>query len=181
MESENRIKKDTSPYLIFKCEKCGQYMYVKPTQKTKKCLRCRRTYQVNKIERKLTIDEVEGMSRAVERVKELQDQLAVKELGSEPDLTTPNRFTIASDLPTQVRQAKKELQATGNKNATLDQKFAHLLWQLSKKHMSFPKYLIGLASMEYGIESSEVDLLIRRFIKEGKLKCSNNNYFRYSR
>ena len=180
MESENRIKKDISPYLIFKCEKCGQYMYVKPTQKTKKCLRCRRTYQVTKIERKLTINEVEGMSTAVESVKELQHQLAVEELGSEPDLTTPNRFTIASDLPTQVRQANKQLQSEGNKNATLDQKFAHLLCELSKKHISFPKYLIGLASMEYGIEPSEVDLLIRRFIKEGKLKCSNN-YFRYSR
>jgi hypothetical protein len=156
-------------------------MYVKPTQKTKKCLRCRRTYQVSKIERELTIDEVEGMSTAVERIKELQHQLAVEELGAEPDLTTSTRFTITSDLPIEVKKPQKKSQSKRNNNSTSEQKFSHLLCQLSKKYISFPKYLIGLASMDYGIEPSESDLLIRRFIKEGKLKCSNDNYFKYEK
>jgi len=181
MESEKRIKKDTSPYLIFKCEKCGQYMYVKPSQKTKKCLRCRRTYRVSKIEDKLTIDEVEGMSAAVAKVKQLQNELATEELGTAPDLSLSNRFIVAADLPNRVKQTKKSLESKGNNFATLEQKFAHLLCELSKKYTCFPKYLIGLASIEYGIEPSELGLLIRQFINEGKLNRANGDYFRFKK
>lgn len=170
------ITRDTSPYLIFKCERCGQYMYAKPEQKTKKCLRCNRHYKVSKIQKNLTIDEVEGMSAAVERVKQLQHQFSIQKMGTEPDLTTPDRFTIASDLPKTEKHTEQKLQSSGNNCATPEEKFTHLLCKLSKKYTSFPKYLIGLASTEYGIEPSELDILIRRFVKQGKLISTNTYY-----
>lgn len=172
------ITMDTSPYLIFRCERCGQYMYVKPGQKTKKCLRCNRHYKVSKIQQNLTIEEVKGMSAAVERVKELQHQFAEEELGTEPDLTTLDRFTIASELPKKEKRTEKKLQSAKNNCATLEEKFTYLLCKLSKKYNTFPRYLIGLASTEYGIKSSELDILVRRFVKQGKL-ISTDNYFRF--
>lgn len=42
-------KKDETPYLVFACRKCRQYTYVKTTQKSKKCARCRRTHTVSDI------------------------------------------------------------------------------------------------------------------------------------
>ena len=63
---EAAFKKDETPYLIYESSKCRQFMYVKTTQKGKKCLRCGRTHVVSKI-----IDSGEivyGMSAAVAEV-----------------------------------------------------------------------------------------------------------------
>ncbi|MHA2220106.1 MAG: DUF1922 domain-containing protein, partial [Candidatus Hodarchaeales archaeon] len=44
-----QFKKDETPYLIFACYKCKQFLYAKTTQKTRKCLRCGRMHKIEKI------------------------------------------------------------------------------------------------------------------------------------
>jgi hypothetical protein len=133
---------------------------------------------VSKIQRTLKVDEVRGMSTAVNRVKELQNRLAIEELGTDPDLSISNRFIVEADLSKQAKQTEDILREPENNSDTLEEKFTHLLCELSKKYKTFPRYLIGLASVDYGIESSELELLIIRFIKQGKL-VATANYLRF--
>ena len=85
------LAKDESNYIVFSCTKCHQYSYVKTTQKTKKCLRCNRTHQVQTLLGSGEI--VKGMTAAVERVKVLQNELAEKELGRSPGLVSSKGFS----------------------------------------------------------------------------------------
>lgn len=179
IDEKQGIIKDSSPYLIFKCQKCGQYMYVKPTQKTKKCLRCGSSYKMSKINQQLKVEEVEGMSNAVERVKELQNELARDHLGKDPTLKTPNTFSIASKFPGRFEKIEQRLEMDPKLDKTLENRFKELLSQLSKKFNTFPKYLIELASSEFGIDPSDLDLLIRRFIKNGALHIISGNYYQF--
>ena len=58
-----RWEKDINPYLVFPCVKCGRWLYVKKTQKTKKCLICNRTHQVKNLHNSAEV--VEGMTKAI--------------------------------------------------------------------------------------------------------------------
>jgi len=79
---EGALKKDQNPYLLFACSKCKQYLYVKTTQKTKKCLRCGRQHKVSSIINSGEI--VRGITKAVEMVQFRQNELAIIELGTTP-------------------------------------------------------------------------------------------------
>jgi hypothetical protein len=89
---KGKWKRDETPYLIFQCSKCQQYSYVKTTQKTKKCLRCNHTHQVQHLLGKGEI--VKGMTAAVERVIILQNKLSRNNLGRNPDLVSEKGFSL---------------------------------------------------------------------------------------
>ncbi|MHA1292432.1 MAG: hypothetical protein ACTSQJ_07175, partial [Promethearchaeota archaeon] len=60
---EIRWKRDKTPYLIFNCNKCKQYLYVKTIKKKKKCLRCGFVHKVKNIKYSKNI--VYGLTSAV--------------------------------------------------------------------------------------------------------------------
>ncbi|MFX0032553.1 MAG: DUF1922 domain-containing protein [Candidatus Hodarchaeota archaeon] len=156
-----RWKKDTTPYLIFACMKCQQYIYMKTTQKSKKCLRCGRSHQVKLIQERGEV--VYGISKAVDRVKELQNNLGQVKLSAEKE------FAIIS---------RKKIQEISS-NESLDNTFHALLKNLSAKYNEFPLYLIKIMAEDYQIPCSEIDLLIKRFIKERILISLKNRNFQY--
>lgn len=167
--TQSRFKKDQTPYLVFACSKCGQFSYVKPTQKTKKCLRCGRTHQVRTIKNAET---VLGMTAALERVKEKQNQLALNELGKEPDLEGFSTFSIAPNSPTPELNRERDLDAGEFENL-----FNTILSKLSKEHGNFPRYMITLMAKQRSFPMQELDMMISRFIQLGRLKTIRDGYF----
>jgi hypothetical protein len=176
IDKHNRIKKDKKPYIIFKCPNCEQYMYVKPSQKSKKCLRCEKTYSVEKIKIHFKVEIVKGMSNAVERVKDLQNQFAIKNLKEKPKLKSQNTFFTPTNINSTHIRNKKTIE-TMQKN-TLERQFTELLEVLSEQFNEFPKYMIELMAKEYDIEQKDLEILIRTFLKNGKLEMINNKYFK---
>lgn len=157
------ILKDEKPYFILRCSKCEQYMYVTPSQKRKKCLRCGRTHTVDKLE---VVEEVKGMTAAVERVKELQNTL-----GDKPILSGAGEFSIASFNA----RLKKTNYIT--KESELEAQFYDLLRNLTRKYTKFPYYMIELMAEEYRFDKSKLGSLLHQFIKKGIIKCTEENYY----
>ncbi|MFX0005441.1 MAG: hypothetical protein ACFFA7_06240 [Promethearchaeota archaeon] len=168
---ENKTwERDTTPYVVFACEKCHQYTYVKRTQKSKRCVRCGYTHIINKIKHQGEI--VNGISKAVELVKQKQNGLAVMELGSEPEFRTSGDFIITGN---EVKQNQK----LHHKSIHDDYSkiFEAMLYNLSETHKSFPYYIIEIIAENYGIPQTEVKLLVRNFEKSGVLIRSKNYYY----
>jgi len=155
-------KKDETPYVVFPCKKCRQYIYAKITQKTKKCLRCGRSHTVNNVKESGEI--VYGMSPAVELVKQRQDEFAIKELGTRPKFRTFNDFTISHSRNTKTNFEEKE------NGEEFKETFIKMLIDLSQKYNSFPFYIIEIMADNYGIPEAEVKFLTRSFQKQGILK-----------
>ncbi len=93
---EAGFKKDETPYIIFPCSKCKQYMYVKTTQKTKRCLRCGRSHKVVSINDSGEI--VEGITEAVNTVKQKQAEFAIKENGNIPEFRAIGDFKSSNKI-----------------------------------------------------------------------------------
>jgi len=165
------IKRDETPYLIFACEKCGGFSYVKIVQKTKKCLRCGRKHEVQDILKKGEV--VSGMTEAVNTVKRKQNELATPEFRSGSDFVVA-MFSVA--LP----KSKIKVVKNGDQEIDYKQKFTEMLFELSKLHKRFPKYMIEIMSKDYGIPAIELKTLIRNAKKSGRL-IKNDNYYHYSR
>ncbi|MFX1406871.1 MAG: DUF1922 domain-containing protein [Promethearchaeota archaeon] len=165
---EKTFKKDTTPYIVFRCSKCKQFSYVKSTQKTKKCLRCGRTYQVRSL---LTSSEiVYSMSAAVKAVQEKQNKLGLKKSDGAITLSTESDFII---IPS---NSKKTIPSTSTDNYS--EIFYKLLKELSRQNKTFPRYLIEIGAENYGIPASEVKLLIHEFLnKEILILFKNNGYY----
>jgi hypothetical protein len=171
---EDGWKRDKNPYLIFQCSKCQQYSYVKTTQKTKKCLRCNRTHQVQKLLGKGEI--VKGMTVAIERVKILQNELARSMLGRDPDLVSEKGFSLP--------QKEEFIQVSENNSSTpaieeLEDyypDFLKALRELSSSYKMFPLYLVDIIASEKGIPKSILPSLLRKAIREMKIKRINNLY-----
>jgi len=168
-------KKDENPYVVFKCAKCKQYIYVKTIQKTKKCLRCGRSYQVNKILKEGEV--LKGIVNAMNRVKQKQNDLALEETGANPDLRAINDFFVAGN-DTSIDRTSAASRKKGLKD-DYDQSFNQLLVRLSKLYHEFPEYLIKILGEEFEIPDSELKLLIRRFVNKKNLIPLNNNYYKY--
>lgn len=164
------FKKDQAPYLVFACSNCGQFSYVKTTQKTKKCLRCGRTHQVRTIKNAET---VLGMTAALERVKEKQNQLALNELGKEPDLEGFNTFSIASSIAAPSIPSREHCESEDFEGA-----FLNILETLTKKHGTFPKYMIELMAKQHSIPNRELEMLISRYPQLGRIKSLEKGYFK---
>ena len=162
-DDEVVIVKDEKPYFIFRCRKCEQYMYVKPTQKRKKCLRCGRTHIVNRLE---VVDEVKGMTSAVRRVKELQSTL-----GDGSTLSGASEFSVASSNA-RVKKTKDLMN-----ESELDTQFYELLQTLAEKYQKFPYYMIELMAQEYTISQNELRILLLSFLKKGILRQVDHSYY----
>ena len=165
------IKKDETPYLIFACKKCKEYSYVKTSQKNKKCLRCGRSHQVRNILKYGMV--VYGMTEAVNAVKRKQSELALPNFRSGSDFVVA-MFSVA--LP----KSKIKVVKNGDQEIDYKQKFTEMLFELSKLHKRFPKYMIEIMSKDYGIPAIELKTLIRNAKKSGML-IKNDDYYYYSR
>jgi uncharacterized protein YkvS len=167
------FKKDETPYLIFECTKCKQFMYVKTTQKGKKCLRCGRTHAVSKI---LDIGEiVNGMTTAVEEVKNRQNAIAISELGHEPELRAFDDFKVIGISP----QNNEFNPSATNKDQEEDisQRFKIMLKKLSSIYKTFPSYVLEVMADNYMIPHSQLKLLKKQFQNNGILKQLTNNKY----
>ena len=162
-------------YVPFIILKCGEYSYVKTTQKTKKCLRCGRTHQVKNI---TWGDVVKGMTAAVETVKEKQNRLAIKELGEQPDLHTSTDLCIAISIDEELSPSTKNRNKNIQEGEDYDEQFKEGLEQLSKIYTQIPDYLIIMMAEEKLIPLNEGELLIRKSVQLGVLIPLKNNYFK---
>lgn len=164
-------KRDQTPYIVFACKKCSQFMYAKETQKSKKCLRCGRSHKVSDIKNSGEI--VSGMTNAVKTVKERQNSLAIKELGILPEFKSLNDFRITKNI-------KSIGMAIDNCIVENDYfyKFKKMLIKLSEMYNEFPFYIIEMMAEDYGIPESEVKLMTPMFVKQGILIRLNNNSYK---
>lgn len=163
-------KKDETPYLIFTCSKCKQYLYVKTTQKTKKCLRCGRQHKVPSIINSGEI--VEGMTKAVEIVKTRQNELAIKEIGHNPELRADDDFTIKGKSTTisNINEVDDNNEFYGE--------FTNMLQKISESYDQFPFYVFEIMAENFGIPLSELKFLIKAFQKKGIIINSEGNLYR---
>ena len=159
---EIRFVKDESEYLVFACNECHQYSYVKITQKTKKCLRCGRSYQVKTLLTSGSI--VKGMSTAVRTVKELQNRLGT------PSFHADQEFVITSKSPptSTTRSQNPDLSSD-------ETKFLSLLANLSCIYKQFPLYIIKLMAPDYDIPKERITTLIAQNIKS-KILVKKEDY-----
>ena len=156
-------KRDETPYYIFTCKKCEQYMYVKTTQKTKKCLRCGRNHQVEHVRKSSEV--VNGISNAVEVVKARQDELAIKKLGGKPELRANGDFKVAGSI-SKIHESKSEGIDIENEYSC---KFKEMLVKISSIYKTFPFYVLEVMNDNYGIPPIELNILTRNCLKEGSL------------
>jgi len=169
MVEEATWKKDETPYLIFECAKCKQYLYVKTTQKGKKCLRCGRNHTVSNILNSGEI--VSGMTAAVETVKKRQDEFGKKELGHTPQFRAFGDFAVA------VKKSKNLSVVDDESSEETARKFNKMLKEISSNYKDFPLYTIEIMADRYGIFNSELKKLIKTFQKKGILvRLDNYSY-----
>ncbi len=170
---------DQKPYRLFQCSKCFQYQYYLPTQKSKKCLRCGKLYSVSDLK---PIEEVLGMSAAVSRVKELQNQIS----SNPPRFIAPSEFFI-------VNKAKKSEPENYSKQilnqSSVDEeehefiKALCLLRKACTRFTSFPYYITYIILHRIGLTSKKVNYVLRRAEKESKISKfvkNNTTYFRFN-
>ncbi|MFX0167311.1 MAG: DUF1922 domain-containing protein [Candidatus Hodarchaeota archaeon] len=166
---ETTWKKDETPYLIFQCAKCKQYLYTKTTQKGKKCLRCGRNHTVSIILNSGEI--VNGMSAAVEMVKKRQNELGKKELGHSPELRAFGDFTVA------VKKSEDRIRDGDGSSEDTIRQFEKMLKEIYSTYKKFPLYIIEIIADNYGIPASELEVLTRSFQKKGILIRLNDNSY----
>jgi len=163
-------KRDETPYLIFNCSKCKQFSYVKTTQRTKECLRCGRQHKVSNIINSGEI--VKGMTTAVETVKTRQNELAIKDLGKNPELRASDEFTVVSS------PKKKPNFDTIQDTNDLISKFEKMLHEISDSYTEFPFYVFEIMAENFGIPLSELKILIKNFLKKGFLIGLKDKFFK---
>ncbi len=160
-------QKDKTPYIVFSCRKCYNFLYSKATQKTKKCVRCGRSHAVNTIQGG---EIVYGISKAVSTVQERQNELAVKELGSAPELRASGDFKV-DGIPKQFSLGIEDPEEI------YIQKFSQMIYELSNLYTEFPYYLIEMMAENFDIPESEIKFLVKDSLLKGRLfKADNGNY-----
>jgi len=164
MSDDLTWKKDEKPYLVFRCAKCKQYLYVKKTQKTKKCLRCGHRHEVSKILD--PEDTAYGLSNVIELVKKKQHELALKIMGNSPEFRGLQDFKVVRRQKIKTYQRKSVSTDNGD---DLTNKFKEMLNEISETYKEFPDYVIEIVAENYGIPNSELKMLTRYFLKEGFL------------
>ena len=133
-------KKDEKPYLVFTCSKCKQYLYVKTTQKGKKCLRCGRQHKVSSIINSSEI--VEGITKAVEMVKTRQNELAVKEFGNIPELRTFDDYVVEVKKNNRRYVGPIETNTIDENDDGFADKFKKMIYEISESYDQFPFYVL---------------------------------------
>lgn len=162
-------KRDETPYIIFACRKCKQFMYVKQTQKTKKCLRCRRSHKVSDISNSGEI--VNGMTLAVETVKERQHELAIREIGTAPGFSSFGDFKIHNSSG-----AKRRKVETPEEENNYMPQFKEMLIDLVDLYIKAPYFAFEVFAENYNIPESEFKILFHFFQKKGIIIKDNQDY-----
>ena len=156
-------KKDETSYLIFMCNKCKRYLYVKTSQKSKKCLQCGHMHKVSTTILK-SGEIIKGLINAIKMVKNRQHDLALKEIGNEPEFRGSQDFKIVR----KQKIKKLQLNSRGYDN-DFTAKFKKMLIEISETYKEFPSYIMEVMADNYGIPNSEIKMLTRYFLKEGFL------------
>jgi len=146
-------------------------MYVKQTQKTKKCLRCRRTHKVSDINNSGEI--VKGMTRVVETVKEKQHELAIKELGTAPEFRSFGDFRLHN----LSRNKKKEVETFREEIDYLPQ-FKKMLIKLVELYTKVPYFAFEIFAENYNIPKAELKILFHFFQKKGVILRDSDYAYR---
>ena len=162
-------KRDETPYIVFACEKCKQFMYVKQFQKTKKCLRCGRAHKVSDINNSGEI--VKGMTNAVETVKERQHELAIKELGTAPEFRSFEDFRLHNS----PRAKRRKVETSGDESDYLP-RFKEMLIELVDYYTKVPYFAFEIFAEKYNIPDSELKILIHSFQKKGIIIRDSEDY-----
>lgn len=170
MEGEG-WKRDQNPYVIFTCSKCKQYLYVKTTQKTKKCLRCGRQHKVSSIINSGEI--VKGITKAVEMVKTRQNDLAIKELGNAPEFRAVDDYVVRSRKIEGITETN-----TTQDKSDLASKFKEMIHEISGSYTKFPFYVLEIMAENYAIPLLELRFLVKDSLKEGFLILLEDNSYR---
>jgi hypothetical protein len=134
-------------------------------------------HTIQKIKKYNKVEVVEGMSAAVRRVKELQNQYAIEILHNYPNLKVENGFSVITSLNPKYLEQSKKIDIEGS----IERRFDQLLQDLSKQYIQFPKYMIELLAKDYYIEKKDLESLIRQFLNKKKLIRVNNYYFAINR
>ncbi|KKL22125.1 hypothetical protein LCGC14_2438580 [marine sediment metagenome] len=161
------FKKDETPYILFACSKCRQFMYVKTTQKTKKCLRCGRSHKVDSINKSSEI--VKGMTEAVSMVKQKQAEFGLKESGDFPELRAKGDFKSSNKIKFSTAQIKENLKENLDISEDYSADFKRMLSELSLMYKKFPFYLIEIMAEDYNIPHNEIKILFDNFLRKGIL------------
>ena len=172
-EADQGFKRDETPYLVFSCSKCKQYQYVKTTQKTRKCLRCKRAHTVESYLDKGEI--VKGMTVALELVKEKQNKL-----GGIPDFTSENDFIVARNIKPPERKKKKPQKRLEEAEVDYYDNFLCMLDKIKEQYSEFPAYILRLMAPEFEIPNRMIIPLKNKALKAGILINTKDNYFKTS-
>ncbi len=167
-------KKDENPYLIFTCSKCKQCLYVKTTQKSKKCLRCGRQHKVSSIINSGEI--VKGVTKAVEMVKARQNELAIKELGNMPEFRAVDVYIVRSRKNRSSEVSPESF--TTFEDSDLTNKFRKMIHEISESYNKFPFYVLEIMAENYAIPLFELKFLVKDSLKEGFLILSEDNSYK---
>ncbi len=169
--------KDEKPYIIFKCTKCGRYLYVKKEgQKGKKCPmpRCGRSHPVVSIK----IEEIVlGLTAAVDTVKQRQNEMVSQEFGNVSSFRTTNDFVINSKvqiIPSQSSKKKVKLSEEVDYKAV----FYAMLKDIRKSYDFIPEYVLCMKAKEFSIPVSELKLALKHGIRNKLISHEKDNYFR---
>ncbi|MHA1725439.1 MAG: DUF1922 domain-containing protein [Promethearchaeota archaeon] len=171
------MKKDLSPYIIFKCPSCHNFLYFKQGKKSKTCTRCNRRFGLKPIlANKIMI--VKGMTAAVNKVKELQNRQALKELGEAPKLHANNQYQLKRSSSLFIEN-KKKVRDDGDQESleTLTNQIKLELWKMFKMHGKLPVYVINMIFQHHDISNRERNKIMSKLILEKILLPQKNNYF----
>ncbi len=167
------FKKDETPYIVFPCSKCKQYMYVKTTQKTKKCLRCGHFHKVVSIINSGEV--VKGVTNAVNIVKQKQAEFALKDGSGIPEFRAVGDFKSSNKIKFRAAQKKENLDS--NEDYSAD--FKRMLSEISNMYKKFPYYLIEIMAEDYNIPETELKILIHNSIANGILNQVEGNLYKF--
>ncbi|TXT65427.1 MAG: hypothetical protein BAJALOKI1v1_430018 [Promethearchaeota archaeon] len=173
IDDQKGIQKDKKPYIIFQCAKCRQYMYVKPAQKSKKCLRCGKMHSLQAIKECHQVDIVYGMSNALNRVKSLQNDFALKYIKAAPALQAQYQFS-----PIKKNNEANTVKKTAAQEKTKEEVVRILIMDLSHQYKEFPSYMLSMVAQEHNIDQKTLDGIIRHFIREKELIATNSGYLK---
>ncbi|MHA1671100.1 MAG: DUF1922 domain-containing protein [Promethearchaeota archaeon] len=178
---QNYKKKDLSPYVIFKCPNCHGFLYFKQGKKFKTCTRCNRRFSVKTIlANKIMI--VKGMTAAVNKVKELQNQRALKELGDAPKLQANNQYQLNKSSSFFIENENSHDSISFEKKMrksleTITKQIKLELWKMFKTHGKLPAHIINLIFQHHDISNRERNKIMSKLISEKILLPQKNNYF----
>ncbi|MHA1756560.1 MAG: DUF1922 domain-containing protein [Promethearchaeota archaeon] len=180
------MKKDLSPYIIFKCPSCHNFLYFKQGKKSKTCTRCNKRFGLKPIlANKIMI--VKGMTAAVNKVKVLQNQRALKELGEAPKLHATNQYQLKQTSSCFITNKNSHdsisFEEKIGKNRdyesleTITKQIKLELWKMFKMYGTLPAHVINLIFQQYNISNKERSKIINKLISDKILLPQKNNYF----